>query len=221
MSAVSIFTGSARLPGEFELPDAPLGVVIFAHGSGSNRHSPRNQFVAARLRAAGFGTLLVDLLTPAELEQADLRFDFALLTRRLSDVVRFLAAQPEARRLPIGLFGASTGATSSLRVAAAMPEKIRAFVSRGGRPDLAGRQALASLKVPTLFIVGAADHGVVQMNELAATMVRGPCELVLVPHATHLLREPGAIERVAELASAWFTRYLRAPALTRPTAVPL
>src|SRR3990172_2981519 len=165
MATLAIPAGKVRLEGVLELPGAPRGVVAFSHGSGSGRKSPRNRFVAAELRQAGVGTLLLDLLTLDEDRDYEMRFDIDLLTARLGAAVRFLAAEPATSALPLGLFGASTGAASALRVAAAMPQAVRAVVSRGGRPDLTGRAALARVKAPTLLIVGANDHGVIELNE--------------------------------------------------------
>lgn len=209
MSEVSIAEGLVVLPGDLELPAKARGVVVFSHGSGSGRHSPRNRFVAAELQAAGIGTLLLDLLTPEEDEDYDNRFDIPLLTERLGDAVRFVQRHPAARQQPVGLFGASTGAASALRVAAAMPHEIGAVVSRGGRPDLAGRAVLGSVKAPTLLIVGAEDHGVIELNEAARDALTGcASELMLVPRATHLFEEPGTLEAVARLAADWFARHL-------------
>jgi putative phosphoribosyl transferase len=198
-----------QLEGSLELPAAPRGVVAFAHGSGSGRQSPRNRYVAGELNKAGLGTLLLDLLTSDEDLDVERRFDIALLTARLADSVRFLSEQKATRGLPVGLFGASTGAASALRVAAAMPQRIGAVVSRGGRPDLAGDTALARVKAPTLLIVGGEDAGVIELNEQARDAL-ALCErkLVLVPGATHLFEEPGALEQVARLAAAWFARHL-------------
>lgn len=193
-----------------ELPAAPRGVVAFSHGSGSGRKSPRNRFVAGELREAGLGTLLLDLLTTDEDLDREKRFDIALLTARLADAVRFLAGHQATRGLPIGLFGASTGAASALRVAAAMRERIGAVVSRGGRPDLTGATALARVKAPTLLIVGGDDAGVIELNEQARdALVNCTRELVLVPGATHLFEEPGTLEQVARLAADWFVRHLK------------
>ena len=212
MANVSIPAGAVALEGVLELPAKPRGVVVFSHGSGSGRHSPRNRYVAAELAKAGFATLLLDLLTPEEDEDTDKRFDIPLLTERLGDAVRFAERDARTRDLPIGLFGASTGAASALRVAAAMPQAVRAVVSRGGRPDLAGRTALRAMKVPVLLIVGAEDHGVIELNDSAREELTGcASELDLVPRATHLFEEPGTLEAVARLAAAWFTRHLPAP----------
>jgi pimeloyl-ACP methyl ester carboxylesterase len=206
---VRIPAGVAKLEGALELPAAPRGAVAFSHGSGSGRHSPRNRFVAAELRAAGLATLLLDLLTEEEDSEPDNRFDIELLSGRLAHAVHFLAAHQATRGLPLGLFGASTGAASALRVAAAMPQSVRAVVSRGGRPDLAGAKALARVEAPTLLLVGGEDAGVIGLNEQARdALVRCERELVLVPGATHLFEEPGTLEAVARHAAAWFTRYL-------------
>jgi putative phosphoribosyl transferase len=221
MSEVSIPAGAVTLPGELELPAQPRGVVVFSHGSGSGRRSTRNRYVAGELRQSGIGTLLLDLLTEAEDEDYDNRFDIPLLTERLGDAVRFVQRHPAARELPVGLFGASTGAASALRVAAAMPHEIGAVVSRGGRPDLAGRGVLASVKAPTLLIVGAADHGVIELNDAAHDALQNCTrQLVLVPGATHLFEEPGTLEEVARLAADWFERHLAAssPASRAPAA---
>jgi len=209
MVTVTIACGPVRLEGSLELPAAPRGVVAFAHGSGSGRHSPRNRFVAGELNKAGLGTLLLDLLTTDEDRDVERRFDIALLAARLADAVRFLAGHKATRALPVGLFGASTGAASALRVAAAMPQRIGAVVSRGGRPDLAGDIALARVKAPTLLIVGGEDSGVIELNEQARdALVHCERKLTLVPGATHLFEEPGTLEEVARLAAAWFTRHL-------------
>jgi putative phosphoribosyl transferase len=211
MASVSIPAGTVSLEGVLELPAKPRGVIVFSHGSGSGRHSPRNRFVAQELEKAGFATLLLDLLTPEEDENYDNRFDIPLLTERLGDAVRFVEREPRTRDLPIGLFGASTGAASALRIAAAMPQAVRAVVSRGGRPDLAGRTALRNVKAPVLLIVGAEDHGVIELNESAREELTGcASELDLVPRATHLFEEAGTLEAVSRLAAAWFTRHLAA-----------
>jgi putative phosphoribosyl transferase len=207
---VSIRAGAVELEGILELPADPCGVVAFSHGSGSGRHSPRNQLVAAELRRSGVGTLLLDLLTPAEDRQHEKRFDIHLLSARLGAAVAHLRSHPATRHLPIGLFGASTGAASALRVAASTPEAVRAIVSRGGRPDLAGSGILASVRAPTLLIVGAEDFPVVELNRAARDeLTRCIRELVLVPGATHLFEEPGTLEEVARLAAEWFSHHLR------------
>jgi dienelactone hydrolase len=206
---VTIPAGGVRLEGTLELPAGARGVVAFSHGSGSGRRSPRNRFVAGALREAALGTLLLDLLTVEEEREVEMRFDITLLSARLADTVRFLAGHQATRALSIGLFGASTGAASALRVAAAMPMRIGAVVSRGGRPDLAGATALARVKAPTLLVVGGDDAGVIELNRQAQAALAGCTrELALVPGATHLFEEPGTLERVAQLAAAWFGRYL-------------
>jgi putative phosphoribosyl transferase len=193
------------------VPAGAHGIVLFAHGSGSSRHSPRNRFVAEVLQQAGLATLLMDLLTPDE-EAVDrqtghLRFDIDLLADRLIAAIDWLAAQPQTRRPGIGLFGASTGAAGALRAAAERPGMVHAVVSRGGRPDLAG-DALDRVSTPTLLIVGADDAPVIPLNELAYARFHGPRELVLVPGASHLFAEPGTLERAAGLARDWFLRHL-------------
>jgi len=214
---VTIPAGDVRLEGVLELPAEPGGVVAFSHGSGSGRHSPRNRFVAAELRRAGLGTLLLDLLTPEEDARCENRFDIDLLTERLGHALRFLRERKETRALPAGLFGASTGAASALRLAAAMPEAVSAVVSRGGRPDLAGERALARVRAPTLLIVGAQDFDVIDLNRAAHDLLTH-CErrLVLVPDATHLFEEPGTLAEAARLAADWFARHSwkRRPAST-------
>jgi putative phosphoribosyl transferase len=212
MPSVIIPSGAVRLEGGLELPAHPRGVVAFSHGSGSGRNSPRNRFVAAELRKAGVGTLLLDLLTAEEDRDREMRFDISLLSARLADAVHFLAAHAATRGLPVGLFGASTGAASALRVAAAMPQVVKAVVSRGGRPDLAGDKALERVQAPTLLIVGGEDSGVIELNERARdALAHCTRELVLVPGATHLFEEPGTLEVVAQRAAAWFARYLASP----------
>jgi len=202
------------LDGDLSLPDNAAGVVLFAHGSGSSRHSPRNRAVAGVLNRRGMATLLVDLLTADE-ERIDartgqLRFDIRLLADRLVGIIDWLGARPETAALPVGLFGASTGAAAALVAAAKRPEAVRAVVSRGGRPDLAG-PALAEVKAPTLLIVGARDLHVLELNEQARNAMRAPVELRIIPGATHLFEEPGTLEQVAELAADWFGTHL-APA---------
>lgn len=205
--------------GALAVPAAAKGVVLFAHGSGSSRHSPRNRFVADVLQQAGLATLLMDLLTPEE-EDVDqytrhLRFDIGLLAERLIGAVDWLARQPLTRNLPIGLFGASTGAAAALQAAAARPDLARAVVSRGGRPDLAG-DALEQVTAPTLLIVGANDTAVIPLNEIAMQRLRAPAEIVLVPGATHLFEEPGTLAAASHLARDWFLRYLAPQAATTP-----
>ncbi len=205
---VSVPSGRVLLEGILELPRTSSGVVVFSHGSGSGRHSPRNRYVAQELNGAGLGTLLLDLLTAEEDRDYEMRFDIDLLTGRLADAVRFLRKQAATRTLPIGLFGASTGAASALRVAAAMPGEVKAVVSRGGRPDLTGDQALAAVAAPTLLIVGGRDTEVIELNQAAHDRLRCMKELKIVAGATHLFEEPGALEQVARLAVEWFTLHL-------------
>lgn len=211
VAAVTVPAGDAVLDGDLALPSDPVGVVAFAHGSGSSRHSPRNRRVAEELRAGGLGTLLLDLLTPGE-EHADratghLRFDVGLLAARLGAALEWLAGDPRTADLPVGCFGASTGAAAALLAAAQRPERVRAVVSRGGRPDLAG-DALPGVRTPTLLIVGGADPPVLALNEQARARMTAPTHLEVVPGAGHLFEEPGALERVAELARDWFARHL-------------
>ena len=202
------------LEGDLALPRDPRGLVLFAHGSGSSRHSSRNRFVAGVLGRRGFGTLLIDLLTPREEEvdrfTAQYRFDIPKLAGRLGAIVAWLNTS-EAAGLPIGLFGASTGGGAALVAAAEHPGGIAALVSRGGRPDLAGR-ALARVSAPTLLIVGGLDDVVIGMNRDAMKLMRGEVALEIVPGATHLFEEPGTLEQVADLAAGWFAKYLKAPA---------
>lgn len=185
-------------------------VVVFAHDSGSSRHSPRNQFVARVLHEAGIGTLLFDLLTKEEDMDYERRFDIGLLTVRLEKVTRWLKQRPGGLMAKIGYFGASTGAAAALKVAADLAKDIGAVVSGGGRPDLAG-DALGRVEAPTLLIVGGLDDVVIQLNREAHRMMKGVKELKIVPGATHLLEEPGTIEEVALLAVAWFKKYLASP----------
>ncbi len=209
-----VTTPAGPLTGEVLLGGAGAGIVAFAHGSGSSRHSPRNRAVARALGDVGLGTFLVDLLTEAEGARdeltAELRFDIALLGERMVAVVDALAAEPRTRTHPIGLFGASTGAAAALIAAAERPELVRAVVSRGGRPDLAER-ALALVRAPTLLIVGEADTGVLELNRDSLARLAAPTRrLAVIPGATHLFEEPGTLDEVAALAAAWFVRHLRA-----------
>jgi putative phosphoribosyl transferase len=199
------------LDGDLSLADNAGRVVLFAHGSGSSRHSPRNRAVAGALNRRGMATLLVDLLTADE-ERIDartgqLRFDIGLLADRLVGIIDWLRDNPETAALPVGLFGASTGAAAALVAAAKRPETVRAVVSRGGRPDLAG-PALAEVNAPTLLIVGARDLHVLELNERARNAMRAPVQLRIIPGATHLFEEPGTLEQVAEQAADWFGAYL-------------
>ena len=194
-----------NLPGTLILPAQPQAVVAFAHGSGSGRFSPRNRQVAARLQQENLGTLLFDLLTEPEADDRRNVFDIPLLAQRLGEAIDFLRAQAATRSLPIGLFGASTGAAAALVAAAQRPDEIGAVVSRGGRPDLAG-DLLPLVKAPTLLIVGGADTEVLMLNRAAARQMTCAQELAVVPHATHLFEEPGTLEQVQELAARWFSR---------------
>jgi putative phosphoribosyl transferase len=202
----SIPAGPALLEGMLELPATPIGVVLFAHGSGSSRFSPRNNQVAATLIEAGIATLLLDLLTPEEDAAYRNRFDIDELAARLHAAARWLGTEPLTAPLPLGLFGASTGAAAALRVAADSGTGIAAVVSRGGRPDLAGT-ALAHVIAPTLLIVGGEDGVVVNLNREAYDALNCEKALAIVPGATHLFEEPGALEQVAELACGWFVRH--------------
>ena len=208
---VHIPAGSATIEGMLEIPERATGLVLFAHGSGSSRHSPRNNYVAGVLRQAGVGTLLMDLLTPEEDRDYAQRFDIGLLTQRLLEAARWVGAQEATRKLPLGFFGASTGAAAALEAAALLGRDAVAVVSRGGRPDLASRETLASMKAPTLLLVGGWDDGVIELNQQAYDQLHCEKKLVIVPGATHLFEEPGTLEEVARLAAAWFARHF-APA---------
>ncbi|MFF9335462.1 dienelactone hydrolase family protein [Streptomyces albogriseolus] len=210
-ASVTVPSGAAALRGDLEIPAGARGVVLFAHGSGSSRLSPRNRAVAGVLRRAGFGTLLLDLLTAAE-EDEDAatglhRFDIGLLAGRLARTVDWLEDRPDAADLPVGLFGASTGAAAALVAATERPRRVSTVVSRGGRPDLAG-DALGLVACPVLLVVGGADPEVLDLNRRAARRLSAPHRLDVVPGATHLFGEPGALERVAELAAGWFGEHL-------------
>ena len=208
---VNVRAGNVQLQGNLRIPPAADGIVVFAHGSGSGRLSPRNRFVADVLVKTGLATLLIDLLTQEEemidLETAELRFDIRLLAERLGGVTDWLAGEPSTAGLVIGYFGASTGAAAALIAAADRPKTVRAIVSRGGRPDLAA-SALRRVRQPTLLIVGGDDDVVIQLNRQALQEISGTKQLVIIPGATHLFEEPGALEQVAALASEWFRRYL-------------
>lgn len=212
---VRIPCGNAWLYGDLVLPARAKGLVVFAHGSGSGRHSARNRQVAQKLQQAGIATLLFDLLTVQE-EQVDIhtrehRFDLALLTGRMEQVTHWLSAQPDLEHAPVGYFGASTGSAAALIAAARLGKRIAALVSRGGRPDLAGPVALAAVTAPTLLIVGGADDDVITLNEQAYAHLRCEKRLAIVPGASHLFEERGTLEQVAELAADWFGAWL-APA---------
>lgn len=202
------------LPGDLDLPAAARGVVLFAHGSGSSRHSPRNRRVAAHLRTAGLGTLLMDLLSEPEERRdrltAEHRFDIPLLARRLVAAADWLAGRPETAALPLALFGASTGAAAALLAAAGRPDRVAAVVSRGGRPDLA-YDALEAVRAPVLLIVGGDDPEVLRLNEEAAGRLHAPHRIHVVPGATHLFEEPGTLEQAAEAARHWCVAHMPAP----------
>jgi len=213
MSDVQIKAGREVLPGNLTIPENAIGLVLFVHGSGSSRHSPRNQFVARTLNEAGLGTLLFDLLTPGE-EEIDTRtrehrFNIGLLARRLVHATKWAKQQAGTRDLRVGYFGSSTGGGAALVAAAEMPSEVGAVVSRGGRPDLAG-DALPKVQAPTLLIVGGNDDIVIELNEMARDQMRCEVKLEIVPGATHLFEEPGALEKVAKLASDWFVNHIGA-----------
>ncbi len=204
---VHIPVGLVMLEGALEIPEGAKGVVLFAHGSGSSRHSPRNNYVARVLRDNGLGTLLLDLLTPEEDLDYDMRFNIDLLAKRLLAATKWLMEEDEAKKLNVGYFGASTGAAAAIETAAAMGEKVSAVVSRGGRPDLAWPY-LDSIKAPTLLIVGGYDDVVIGLNEKAFREINAVKKMEIVPGATHLFEEPGTLEAVAGLAAEWFVKYL-------------
>ena len=204
---VTVEADGLSLPGELAIPEQAVGVVVFAHGSGSSRRSPRNVRVAERLRAEGLGTLLFDLLTDDEAGDRGKVFDIGLLARRLEEAVGWLGGERAARQLPIAFFGASTGAAAALVAAAHLRADVAAVVSRGGRPDLAG-DALEAVTAPTLLIVGGADLRVLELNRQAQGRLRCETRLEIVSGATHLFEEPGALERVAELAAGWFADHV-------------
>lgn len=208
---VAIESGGVTLEADLSVPEPARGAVMFAHGSGSSRHSPRNRMVAARLRDSGFATILADLLTLSEErydeESGALRFDIDLLAGRLVGALDWLGQLASTRDLPVGLFGASTGAAAALVAAADRADAVGAVVSRGGRPDLAG-EALDRVRAPTLLIVGSADRQVARLNEDVAAAMSGPHQVRVVPGATHLFPEPGALEQVATWAGEWFATHL-------------
>ena len=211
MTEVQIPAGRAVLLGNLTIPENAVALVLFAHGSGSSRLSPRNQFVARTINRAGFGTLLFDLLTPEE-EALDIytrehRFNIGLLTERLVHATKWARQQEETRDLRIGYFGSSTGGAAALVAAAELPQDVAAVVSRGGRPDLAD-DALPKVQAPTLLIVGGNDDIVIELNEMARDQIRCEVKLEIIPYATHLFEEPGALEQVAKLASDWFSLHL-------------
>ena len=208
---VQVPVGAVELEGNLRIPDDAQGVVLFAHGSGSGRHSPRNRYVAEALHEANLATLLIDLLTPEEEEEdlrtRHLRFDIRLLADRLAGATDWLLETPDTQNLRVGYFGASTGAGAALVAAAERTEAVGAVVSRGGRPDLAG-EALPCVTAPTLLIVGGEDEPVIGMNREALVRMRSEKELAVVPGATHLFEEPGKLEEVARLAANWFVQHL-------------
>lgn len=208
---ILITTNSVKLEGNLAVPENARGVVLFAHGSGSSRHSPRNQYVASVLQSHGLATLLIDLLTTQEevidLRTRHLRFDIGLLASRLVDATDWLAHNPDTCNLKVGYFGASTGAAAALLAATERPNTVAAIVSRGGRPDLVG-SALGRVKAPTLLIVGGYDTPVIRMNQEALTLLRVEKALSIIPGASHLFEEQGTLEQVAQLATEWFERYL-------------
>lgn len=211
MYEVQIQKGYTVLSGTLNIPNKAIALVLFAHGSGSSRHSPRNQFVARTLNQVGLATLLFDLLTQEE-EATDMhsrehRFNIGLLAERLVHATRWAKQQGETRDLPIGYFGSSTGGAAALVAAAALPQDVGAIVSRGGRPDLAGN-ALPNVQAPTLLIVGGNDDTVIELNEMARDQLRCEVKLEIVPGATHLFEEPDALEQVAKLAGNWFSLHL-------------
>jgi putative phosphoribosyl transferase len=216
---VTVDVDSVRLEGDLSVPTAAKGAVLFAHGSGSSRHSPRNRYVADVLNEGGLATLLIDLLTEDEqqvdLQTAHLRFDIPFLSRRLEAITDWLANHREMRDLKIGHFGASTGAAAALMAAADLPYRVCAVVSRGGRPDLAGA-ALARVEAPTLLLVGGADTVVLDLNRKAMALLRCDKQLQIIPGAGHLFEEPGALKKVAALARDWFLEKLPRPAPINP-----
>jgi len=211
MSEIRLSAGRATLDGNLTIVDQAAALVLFAHGSGSSRHSPRNQFVARTLNGTGLATLLFDLLTPEEelvdTRTAELRFDIDLLAERLVHATTWAKQQQQTRDLGIGYFGSSTGGGAALVAAAQLPDDVHAVVSRGGRPDLAGA-ALPKVQAPTLLIVGGQDDVVIELNERARDQMRCKVKLEIIPGATHLFEEPGALEQVAKLASDWFRDHI-------------
>jgi len=204
---VTIPAGRVRLEGELVLPAGAAGVVAFAHGSGSSRHSPRNRYVASVLHDRPVATLLFDLLTREEDVDYERRFDILLLTQRLMQAADWLSEEASTKGLKLGFFGASTGAAAALQAAAALGDPVKAVVSRGGRPDLAGPEALRTVRGPTLLIVGGHDYGVIELNEDAYAQLTCTKELKIVTGATHLFEEPGTLEAAASAAADWFMRY--------------
>jgi pimeloyl-ACP methyl ester carboxylesterase len=204
---VDIPDGLVKMIGSLEIPEDCRGLVVFAHGSGSSRHSPRNNFVANVLRSHGFGTLLLDLLTVLEDRDYEMRFNIDLLAQRMLATTKWLQEQEETKQFAIGYFGASTGAAAALQTAATLGDQISAIVSRGGRPDMAWHY-LEQVKLPTLLIVGAEDKAVIELNQMAYSKINAVKQFEIIPGATHLFEEPGTLESVAELAANWFVKYL-------------
>lgn len=211
-SALKIPVGNVEVEGNMFLPEQAEGLVVFAHGSGSSRFSPRNQYVAKEINKANIGTLLFDLLTPGEEEEDELtgeyRFDIALLAQRLIGVTQWLRNDPSTQNVKLGYFGASTGAAAALIAAAKMPEAVSVVVSRGGRPDLAG-EYLRQVQAPTLLLVGGWDEEVIELNKQAQQQMTNENKLIVIPAATHLFEEPGKLEEVARFATEWFQRFLK------------
>lgn len=208
---VHIPVDEVYIEGMLSLPKHASGLVLFAHGSGSSRQSPRNNYVAQVLRDNGIGTLLMDLLSPEEDMNYQTRFDIQLLTKRLLAATRWVKANALTDGLPLGYFGASTGAAAALQAAAVLGDEISAVVSRGGRPDLAGQDFLSRVKAPTLLLVGGLDDVVITLNRDAYDLMHSKKEISIIPGATHLFEEAGTLEQVAYQASAWFVRYLKSP----------
>lgn len=204
---INILDGRVSLEGSLEIPEGAAGVVLFAHGSGSSRHSSRNRYVAEVLREHGFGTLLLDLLTAEEDLDYEMRFDIDLLAGRLTTATKWLQEQEQTRNLALGYFGASTGGAAAIQAAATAGEQVSAIVSRGGRPDLAW-DYLDKIKSPILLLVGGYDDVVIELNQKAYEKINSVKSLEIIPGATHLFEEPGALERVAELAAKWFEQYM-------------
>jgi pimeloyl-ACP methyl ester carboxylesterase len=209
MTTETVEIGANGLEGHLARPRGTNGLIVFAHGSGSSRHSRRNNYVAERLQAAGFGTLLFDLLTSAEAEDRRQVFNIGLLGERIVETIDWLDRDPDLARQPLGMFGASTGAAAALTAAAERPERVHAVVARGGRPDLASA-ALGAVRCPSLFIVGGGDSTVIDLNRAAIEQMTCLKRLEIIPGATHLFEEPGALDRVVDLAADWFQTYLDA-----------